>query len=90
MNVSDFNLKLAVCWKQCCRIYFFMFFSLTISEPTQVLAEKMEKKMKKKKKKKRSGKKKKTKKVKKVSEDNQEDVLRVDKEEEFGKGEGAT
>ena len=79
MNVSGFNLKSAVCWKQCCRISFLIFFSLTISEPIQALAEKMEKK-----KKKRSGKKKKTKKVKKVSEDDQEDVLRVDKEEEFG------
>ena len=61
----------------------FVFFSLTISESTQALAEKIEKK-KKKKKKKRSSKKKKTKKVKKVSEDDQEEVLRVDKEEEFG------
>ena len=83
MNVSDFNLKLAVCWNRCSRINFLMFFSLTVSEPTQVLAEKMEKKRKKKKKKKRSSKKK-TKKVKKVGEDDQEEVLRVDKQEEFG------
>ena len=68
------------------------FFPLITSEakPTQALAEKMEKK--KSKKEKRSGKKKKSKKLKRehAGEDDEEDVLRVDKEEEFGKGEGAT
>ena len=66
------------------KISVFFCYSLKLSELTQALAEKMEEKNKKKKKKRSKRKKKKSKKVKKVGEDEEVEVRRVEKEEEFG------